>query len=453
MIVRQKNNLFSKLGNVHLSVYSSLPVPETPSQQHNPDRIVPSPSTPSSQHEGRLLPSNSKWANQANRQQSFPSTSEVKNVTATTQQQCSDSDMKFHLESFKTICAHLSTGPENPELFVHQFNLCLSHYGYPTISIPDVLIKSSKEATSSKPYMQASVPNPHESLLIPTNNSQAPSHPPNLHLPHLNLQPPINNSLSAISPTPPNSQPSPQPNIFYPPSTNLATTSNAQISQQSLSRSLASTFDTSTPSKLSTPLPDSQSPLYTPASSYSLTAQPVFTNTVTDSLPSILSHTTSSSHTILATSTSLIPSVSPSASLNHTYYTQPNSDISASNTTPLIHQISYTPSLPQQALESSSDTSTISQVSLNIACNSIPQSSTPLLQPSQPLLQTHFSSFSRLSPLNLMPLFNEAVSTFASVITSGLTPVRNKTSDKTSRKRNPRMLKSINYFPHDGSFD
>ena len=214
------------------------------------------------------------------------------------QPQYSETDRKFHVDSFQAICSHLSTGPVNPELFVYQFNLCLAHYGYSTISIPDNLIKSSKEASITKPSVQALVPISHVSHSIPT-------------------------------------------------------TSNSQPTQQPSSLALASNSDTSTHSQLSSHQTVSQSPLNTTASSSPISNQQVFINTASNSQLINLSSNTSSSQPILETSTSLPPSFTPSTSLIHASYSQPTSEISTSSPTsfsqpPSDTHDSSSPSLPQQ---------------------------------------------------------------------------------------------------------
>ena len=317
-VIVQRNTL--KLCNSNLSVRNSSTAAQASSQQQNVAPPNPIPSTPSSQHQGQLLPRNSSWGNQSSSISSITNTSNANCGTVSSQPKFSESDRKFHVDSFKAICSHLSTGPVNPELFVYQFNLCLAHYGYSTISIPDNLIKSSKEACITKPSFQA-----------PTSISSG-SH-------------------------------------------SISTTSTSQHTQQPPSPTLTSHSDTSTPSQLSSHQTVPQSTINSTAASSPLTTQHVIINNTSNSQPINLPPNTSASQPILDTSSSLSPSPTPSDSLTHVSYIQTSSHISASSPTsssqsPSDICNSSSPSLPQQHTQQPSITSSSSQTSSNLASNS-----------------------------------------------------------------------------------
>ena len=135
-----------------------------------------------------------------------PSTSSSDNIVDNSplfsNSQYSDSIYNSHVQSFKAICSHLSTGPENPEIFVYMYNLLLSHHGYPSVSVPESIILASKEVTRNNPTHTP----PSQSLFTLTQSSsqsQSPSAP--------DSQPPSAPTPPSQSPTTPGSTTHPLP--------------------------------------------------------------------------------------------------------------------------------------------------------------------------------------------------------------------------------------------------
>ena len=127
-----------KLGHSILNLRNSTRASQATSNTQSQPQANLSYSMPRAQPNDQFLSRHSNWGIHQNLQN--PNTNHINNRPVSLRPQYSDIDRKFHLDSFQSICAHLSTGPENPELFVRQYNLMLHHYGYSVIDIPDELI-------------------------------------------------------------------------------------------------------------------------------------------------------------------------------------------------------------------------------------------------------------------------------------------------------------------------
>ena len=157
-----------KLRGSHLQVCSSFESVHCSNYNHSASSSTAGPSTPSAQQQGNLLSANSRWASNSNSNVLQPNLNNDNN----------DSTLNVHFEAFKAICSHLSMGPENPKLFVFQYNLCLEHNGYPPVNIPDNVIQSALEASRNRVSIQSQIPAP---------NPQPPLHicPPPHRMPSL----------------------------------------------------------------------------------------------------------------------------------------------------------------------------------------------------------------------------------------------------------------------------
>ena len=107
----------------------------------------------SAQHQGLALSSDSNWA--GNRSKPYNSTQGNRNqpkpgllptplgLQVTQNNQC-NTTIKLYMEAFGVICDRLSSGLENPDLFVATFNDILHAQGYPTVNISQDILDTSR---------------------------------------------------------------------------------------------------------------------------------------------------------------------------------------------------------------------------------------------------------------------------------------------------------------------
>ena len=117
--------------------------------------------TNNAQQNGIALPNSSDWAgtrsnlNQHppqnyNRGSSNPGLLPSPPGLAAWQNQFHSSNIQIFLQATGVICEKLSSGLENPDIFVSNFNDILSQQGYSVIQIPDVMLDNSKQIFMNK---------------------------------------------------------------------------------------------------------------------------------------------------------------------------------------------------------------------------------------------------------------------------------------------------------------